>query len=129
MNRSAVAGGIGLLAAAVAASLFLSNSTSEPVEALTVASEDRPNVLLLLWDTTRADRMSLYGHDRVTTPYLDKFSSDALVFERAVSPAIWTVSREFVYGSSRIGAWVSCLVDLVGWPSRDNGRVVGPERL
>jgi len=51
----------------------------------------RPNILLILWDTARADRMSLYGYHRPTTPYLDEFGENALVFERAVSPAIWTV--------------------------------------
>jgi arylsulfatase A-like enzyme len=50
-----------------------------------------PNVLLILWDTVRADRMSLYGYSRPTTPYIDAFSQNALVFERAVSPGIWTV--------------------------------------
>lgn len=51
----------------------------------------RPNVLILLWDTVRADRMSLYGHDRPTTPRLDAFAADARVYERATSPGMWTV--------------------------------------
>jgi glucan phosphoethanolaminetransferase (alkaline phosphatase superfamily) len=30
-----------------------------------------PNVLVIVWDTVRADRLSLYGHARPTTPRLD----------------------------------------------------------
>ena len=28
----------------------------------------RPNILWVVWDTVRADRLSVYGHDRQTTP-------------------------------------------------------------
>ena len=51
----------------------------------------QPNVLILLWDTTRADRLSLYGHDRPTTPRLEAFAKDAAVFDMAISPGMWTV--------------------------------------
>jgi arylsulfatase A-like enzyme len=50
-----------------------------------------PNVLLIMWDTVRADRMSLYGHSRPTTPNLDEFAKQAVVYERAISPGNWTV--------------------------------------
>lgn len=50
-----------------------------------------PNVLLVLWDTVRADHMSLYGHDRPTTPRLDAFAQGSVVYENAVSPGMWTV--------------------------------------
>jgi len=49
-----------------------------------------PNVLLLVMDTTRADRCSFEGYDRPTTPRLDEFAKDAVVFRRAWSPANWT---------------------------------------
>ena len=49
-----------------------------------------PNVLMIVWDTVRADRMSLYGHSRQTTPRIDAWARDAVVFERAISPGIWT---------------------------------------
>lgn len=50
-----------------------------------------PNVLIVLWDTVRADRMSLYGHDVDTTPNLEKFAESAVVYDNAVSPGMWTV--------------------------------------
>ena len=51
----------------------------------------KPNILLIVLDTLRRDRLSLYGHHRETSPELDTFASNATVFERAVSTAQWTV--------------------------------------
>ena len=46
-----------------------------------------PNVIIVLVDTLRADHMSLYGYERATTPFIDKFAADAVVFEHARSQA------------------------------------------
>ncbi|MFH1312563.1 MAG: sulfatase [Candidatus Eisenbacteria bacterium] len=48
------------------------------------------NVILILIDTTRADHVGCYGYERNTTPNLDKFASDAILFTNAISPAPWT---------------------------------------
>jgi arylsulfatase A-like enzyme len=48
------------------------------------------NVLVLTMDAWRPDRMALYGHDRDTTPYLDRFASESVVFERAFATGAWT---------------------------------------
>ena len=48
------------------------------------------NLLVLMVDTLRADRLGLYGHDRPTSPALDRFAQQARVFERAVSQSSWT---------------------------------------
>lgn len=50
-----------------------------------------PNVLLLLVDTLRADRLGIYGADPSATPALDRFASGGLVFDVAVSQASWTM--------------------------------------
>ncbi|MCK4413472.1 MAG: sulfatase [Candidatus Eisenbacteria sp.] len=52
---------------------------------------ERPNVLWILWDTVRADRLSLYGYEKPTTPFLEQWARDALVFEDCVSTANYTV--------------------------------------
>jgi arylsulfatase A-like enzyme len=52
---------------------------------------DRPNVLFIVWDTTRADRMSLYGNERPTTPRIEGYAKDAVVYERAYSADMWTM--------------------------------------
>lgn len=51
----------------------------------------KPNVLLIVLDTLRRDRLSGYGHNRDTSPELDAFAASATVYERAVSPAQWTI--------------------------------------
>ncbi len=45
------------------------------------------NLIIVLVDTLRADHMSLYGYERPTTPFIDRFASDAVVFEHARSQA------------------------------------------
>jgi arylsulfatase A-like enzyme len=50
----------------------------------------RLNVLLLVMDTTRADRCSFLGYGRPTTPRLAEFAKDAAVFRAAWTPAGWT---------------------------------------
>ena len=48
---------------------------------------DPINLLFVVLDTTRRDRLSLYGHRRNTSPALDDFASQAAVYDRALSPA------------------------------------------
>lgn len=55
------------------------------------AKEGAPNVLIIVWDTVRADHLSTYGYNLETTPRLTEFAKDALLFERAVSPGMWTL--------------------------------------
>ncbi|MGF1503659.1 MAG: sulfatase-like hydrolase/transferase, partial [Anaerolineae bacterium] len=51
----------------------------------------KPNIIMLVLDTMRAERMSVYGYQKETTPVLGEFAEDATVFERAFAPAPWTV--------------------------------------
>ena len=51
---------------------------------------DLPNVLLIVMDTTRVDRLSSYGYERATTPQLDRLASEGLLFTRAYSASPWT---------------------------------------
>ncbi|RMF82663.1 MAG: DUF229 domain-containing protein [Chloroflexi bacterium] len=53
--------------------------------------EQHPDILLIVLDTLRRDRLSTYGHHRETSPALDAFAADATLFERAVAPAQWTI--------------------------------------
>ncbi len=43
------------------------------------------NLLLVVWDTTRADRLSCYGHDVATTPRLDALAARGARFTDAVA--------------------------------------------
>jgi len=66
-----------------------------PTQVLAIAwrvslPEDRPNVLLVLVDTLRADRLGTYGHDRNTSPNLDRLASEGWVFDEAIAQSSWT---------------------------------------
>ena len=54
-------------------------------------SSGLPNVLLISLDTTRADHLSLYGYARNTTPNLNKFAENAIVFNRAIATGDMTL--------------------------------------
>ncbi len=49
------------------------------------------NVILVVLDTHRFDRIGAYGYPRPTTPNLDHFADESLLFERAVAPGQWTI--------------------------------------
>ncbi len=52
----------------------------------------RPSVILVSIDTLRADHLGLYGYERDTSPFLDRWAQRSIVFERAFTPAAWTLS-------------------------------------
>ncbi len=58
--------------------------------ALTTARAKAPLVIVYLVDTLRADHTGVYGYARDTTPQLDAFARDAVVFEQAVAHSSWT---------------------------------------
>ncbi|MEZ4240979.1 MAG: sulfatase [Myxococcota bacterium] len=83
MNKTTAAAALGLVLIAVAA-LGIGLFATRPAK--------QPNVLIILWDTVRADRMSLYGYDLSTTPRMAAWAEkQGVVYERAVSPDMWTV--------------------------------------
>lgn len=51
-----------------------------------------PNLLFLVWDTTRAQSLAPYGAPRETTPHLARLMDDALVFRNARSASVFTLS-------------------------------------
>ncbi len=50
-----------------------------------------PNVVLLVMDTVRADRLSTYGYPLPTAPTLDALAREAIRFENAYSTSSWTL--------------------------------------
>ena len=49
-----------------------------------------PNVIVVVVDTLRADRTSLQGAQRPTTPFLERLARDSVVFDRAWSQSACT---------------------------------------
>ncbi len=56
-----------------------------------MTGSETPDVVFLVLDSMRKDRVSLYGHDRETTPTLERLADDATVYENAYTPAPWTL--------------------------------------
>ena len=52
----------------------------------------KPNILLIAIDSLRADHMSGYGYDHLTTPFIDRFATQGTLFERTYSPHVPTTS-------------------------------------
>ncbi len=46
-----------------------------------------PNLVLVSWDTVRADVLNIYGGVGTETPHLDRFAAEGVVFEDAVALA------------------------------------------
>jgi arylsulfatase A-like enzyme len=58
--------------------------------AVIVPGRRAPLIVLYLVDTLRADHTGVYGYARRTTPELDAFAEDAVVFEQAIMHSSWT---------------------------------------
>ncbi len=56
-----------------------------------MTTKKQPNIVLIVLDTQRRDRLSLYGYQRGTTPNLDDFARRATIFENGISAAQWTI--------------------------------------
>jgi arylsulfatase A-like enzyme len=54
-------------------------------------AQRRPDVLLVVLDTVRADRCSAYGYARPTTIQLAAFAKVGALFEDVTAPGAWTV--------------------------------------
>jgi arylsulfatase len=67
--------------AALALAACQQRSASEPT---------RPNLLLIVVDTLRADHLGCYGHEQATSPAIDALAGEGIRFERAYSSAPWT---------------------------------------
>lgn len=55
------------------------------------ATNKYPNIILIILDTVRADRLSCYGHKNLTTPDFDKIAQEGILYENCYSPSSWTL--------------------------------------
>ncbi len=55
-----------------------------------VAADTPPDIVLIVMDTTRPDHLSLYGHDRETSPHLSELARESRTFDQARSTSSWT---------------------------------------
>lgn len=61
------------------------------VATISAAPIGKPNIILITLDTVRADHLSLYGYPRRTTPSIDKWAHQGVVFDNAITSTSWTL--------------------------------------
>jgi len=54
------------------------------------SAERPPDVIVYLVDTLRADHLGCYGYPRATSPQIDAFAAESVLFEDAVAQSAWT---------------------------------------
>ncbi|MCP4402657.1 MAG: sulfatase-like hydrolase/transferase, partial [bacterium] len=54
------------------------------------SKQDKPDILLYVVDTLRADHLSCYGYPRLTTPNIDRFAQENALFKNAYTVSSWT---------------------------------------
>ena len=74
--------------AALTGFLLMRRGSARGVSRLKV---DRPNVLLVTLDTTRADHIGAYGYAAAQTPALDALAADGVLFEHCITPTAYTL--------------------------------------
>ena len=81
------------LATLLAASLLAPFVETSPGISTTLpgGSPSRPNVVLIVLDTQRADYIGAYGHDGGLTPNLDALATESTLFEECFTAAGWTI--------------------------------------
>jgi arylsulfatase A-like enzyme len=55
------------------------------------SSASRPNLLLVTFDTTRADRLTPYGYRRASMPAIERLAREGVVFTRCYAPTVQTL--------------------------------------
>jgi arylsulfatase A-like enzyme len=58
-------------------------------------------VLLVIFDAARARQFGCYGYGRNTTPEVDRLAAEGVVFERHISPAVYTTAAMAAVWSSQ----------------------------
>ncbi len=96
------AGSLGLVMV-IAASVLAGDWVKERREARRpLPPADSPNVLLIVMDTVRADRLSLYGYRRANTPKLEQLAKLGIRFDKVRATAPWTLPS---HASMFTGRW------------------------
>ena len=90
-------GAAALLAIAAIATQFDLDIPSRPmgelsdVTSLPALDDGRElNVVFILIDTLRADRLGIYGYERPTSPVIDDLGRYGVVFENVLAQSSWT---------------------------------------
>ena len=90
---------------------------------------ERPNLLLILVDTVRADHVGAYGYERATTPEIDRFATGAVRFERVYVQSPHTPRSMPSLLTSRIPSRIAFDHPTYSYPRLRDENVTLPEAL
>ncbi len=79
-----------ILLVAVLAMIDLTLGGGDPIDEPQPSPPRTGWYFLIVSDTLGARHMSTYGYERETTPFVDQFAEDAVVFDRAIAASSWT---------------------------------------
>jgi arylsulfatase A-like enzyme len=54
----------------------------------------KPNVLILLVDTARAQNLSCYDYSLPTSPHMDAVAAEGVLYEHAIAPGCWSLPSQ-----------------------------------
>lgn len=83
----------------------------------TCAPQPKLNLLVVTFDTTRADHLGVYGHSSIETPNIDRLAADGVLFEQTIAAAPITLPSHTTIMTGRYPP---------GHGVRDNGAFVVP---
>jgi arylsulfatase A-like enzyme len=86
----------------------------------------RPDVLLVSLDTTRRDRLGIFGSKRDTSPSLDALAAESVAFTRAVAASSWTLPSHASIFTGKFPSSHGARYDPEG-PLRLTQAIEGPE--
>ncbi|MCP4654330.1 MAG: sulfatase-like hydrolase/transferase, partial [bacterium] len=66
-------------------------SPSRPLANPSSAPSKLPNIVIVILDAARADHFGVYGYDRDTTPHIDRFAAESLVFRNVTAECSYTL--------------------------------------
>ena len=79
-----------LIAVFIVAQQILFFSEAKVVSRGFITDKERPNIILVTYDSLTARDMSVYGYQRKTTPFISTWAKEASLFTRAQASSNWT---------------------------------------
>ncbi|HJZ98673.1 MAG TPA: sulfatase [Candidatus Solibacter sp.] len=110
MRLSVISVGAAVLLLAVSGVLAIPSSATAEA-AGPAGSSTRPNVLLIVMDTVRADHLSLYGYNRDTTPNLRALARDSVVYPNTLAPSDVTLTSHASLFTGMYPSWHGAYCD------------------
>ncbi|MFC7045597.1 sulfatase-like hydrolase/transferase [Halobacteriaceae archaeon GCM10025711] len=90
---------------------------------------ENQNIVLISWDSVRADQLPMYGYERQTTPYLAEIAEDGLVFDDTHVTGVGTPTSFTGAFTGEHAHAVQANIDPEHWRESNAGRRLLSEAL